>query len=359
MLKGAFNAAIYHSVVAIRALIRRPAIRSLLYDAWNRTMFSGMWIHEQMIADKARVDAYQRAISDHIEKGDIVVDLGTGTGILAMLAARRGAARVFAIDHGEMIETARRLAAANGIGQIEFLRMHSSKFTPPENVDVVLHEQIGSHLFDEHMIANLTDLRDRILRPGGRILPSRFALFLEPISLHEEYRVPSLHQNTDVHGLDFSCLAPAGGGTDAITFDASVQRVVLNREVSHLLATPEPIMTVDLETIDPSHLPKALEFRKEVTAAGELDGFCLYFDVLFDADNVLSTSPLGRSTSWKITMIRVPVERLTIGDVLHCRLEIGAVTNIATWRLHYAVERAGRVVELPQRGDQDGSRKAS
>lgn len=356
MLKDALNSTIDHSIAAVRALSRHPAIRSLLYDAWNRTAFSGMWIHEQMIADKARIDAYHKAISEHIEAGDVVVDLGTGTGILAMLAARRGAARVYAIDHGGMIETARQLAAANGIERIEFRRMHSSRFTPPGKVDVVLHEQIGSHLFDENMVANLTDLRDRILRPGGRILPSRFALYLEPISLHEEYRVPFLHQNTDVHGLDFSSLAPAGRGAGGTVFGAGAQRDVLNREVSHLLAAPESIMLVDLETIDPTTLPDRLEFRKEVTTSGELDGFCLYFDVLFDAENRLSTSPLGRSTNWKITLFRVPVERLAVGDVLHGRLEIGSLTSIATWRLHHTLERAGPA-SMP--GGPEHMRKAS
>lgn len=353
MIRNALNAALYHSMVAVRSLTRHPTIRSLFYDAWNRTVFSGMWIHEQMIADKARVDAYHKAISTHVKEGDVVADLGTGTGILAMFAARRGAAKVYAIDHGEMIETAKQLARANNIEQIEFLRLHSSKFMPTEKVDVVLHEQIGSRLFDENMIVNLVDLRDRVLRPGGRILPSRFALFFEPIALHEEYQVPFLHQNTDVHGIDFSSLARTERGTDELALDASVQRNVLNREVSHLLATPEPIMLVDIETIDPENLPTQLAFRKEVTASGQLDGFCLYFHVLFDESNLLSTSPLDRSTSWKITMIRVPIEALSIGDVLHCRLTIGAITNIATWRLHYSIERANRIAEPETRGDTD------
>ena len=68
-----------------------------------------------------------------------------------------------------------------------------------------MHEQIGDELFDENMLENVTDLRDRILRPGGKILPARFKLFMEPIELHKEHAVPAVWQR-EVHGIRFDCL---------------------------------------------------------------------------------------------------------------------------------------------------------
>ncbi len=93
----------------------------------------------------------------------------TGSGVLACLAARR-ARKVYAIEHSTLIDRATLLAQSNGITNVEFLRVHSRDFAPPEKVDVLLHEQIGMNLVDEDMIANLGDLRRRVLTPGGLIL---------------------------------------------------------------------------------------------------------------------------------------------------------------------------------------------
>lgn len=74
-----------------------------------------------MIADKSRFGAYADAIQRAVRPGDVVVDLGCGPGIFALLACRAGAKRVYAIDAGEVIHFARQLAAANGFAdRIEF-----------------------------------------------------------------------------------------------------------------------------------------------------------------------------------------------------------------------------------------------
>ena len=77
----------------------------------------------------------------------------------------------------------------NGFTNIEFVQANSREFTPPEPIDVVLHEQMGDELFNENMLQNVLDLRDRVLRPGGRILPATFRLFVEPVTMHESMRV--------------------------------------------------------------------------------------------------------------------------------------------------------------------------
>ena len=59
------------------------------------------------------------------------------------------------------------LAAENGIENVDFEDVHSTKLYLEEPVDVILHEQIGDFLFDEAMVPNVCDLRDRLLKPGG------------------------------------------------------------------------------------------------------------------------------------------------------------------------------------------------
>src|SRR3712207_631165 len=85
---------------ARRVVASNPRIRSLVYAAWNRRRFTDLLQHDRMLADSVRVDAYHDALATHIRPGDVVVDLGTGSGVLAMFAAKLGAARVHAIEHG-------------------------------------------------------------------------------------------------------------------------------------------------------------------------------------------------------------------------------------------------------------------
>src|SRR5471032_1272785 len=89
--------------------------------------------HRQYVSDRARVDAFARAIASVVRPGDVVVDLGCGTGILGLLACRAGAARVYAIDSGSMLDVARRLARANGFAdRIVHVPGHSTRVTLPE-----------------------------------------------------------------------------------------------------------------------------------------------------------------------------------------------------------------------------------
>ena len=155
----------------------------------NETNFGGFAAHEEMLSDSVRVDAYHRGIHRNVKPGDVVLDLGTGTGLLAFMASRAGAKKVYAVEHSDFIDVAREIARVNGFTNIEFVRANSREFTPPEPIDVVLHEQMGDELFNENMVQNLLDVRDRVLRPGGRILPARFRLFVEPVTMHPSMRV--------------------------------------------------------------------------------------------------------------------------------------------------------------------------
>jgi len=157
---------------------------SVVYDLINGSNFAGLEEHEEMLSDRVRVEAYHRGIQRTVQSGDVVLDLGTGTGLLAFMASRAGAKKVYAVEHSGVIEVAREIAAHNGFANIEFVRANSREFMPPEPVDVVLHEQMGDELFNENMLENVLDLRDRVLRPSGRILPARFRLFIEPVSMY-------------------------------------------------------------------------------------------------------------------------------------------------------------------------------
>ena len=140
----------------------------VVYDLVNEANFSGLSEHEEMLSDSVRVDAYHRAIARHVEPGDVVLDLGTGSGLLAFMASHAGARKVYAIEHSDFIDVAREIARHNGFTNIEFIQTNSREFRPPEPVDVLLHEQMGDELFNENLLENVLDLRDRSLRPPAR-----------------------------------------------------------------------------------------------------------------------------------------------------------------------------------------------
>ena len=317
----------------VRPWLRSTAVvRRALYDGHNAREFSNLYEHEKMLADPVRVDAYRAAIARHVRPGDVVVDVGAGTGILAMLAARQGAERVYAIDHSPFIEVARAAADANGIDTIVFDQVNSRSFTPPEKVDLVLHEQMGDSLFDENMVHNLLDLKRRVLREGGRILPGRFELYVEPVVMKDDRRVPYLWEN-EIHGLDFGFARSTT--LDRYTSPGYRYRWILtDRSVAHFLTRPQPVLTFDLNDLEgEDELPSILEEARPVTQAGMLDGFCVYFRAVFDDETSLTTSPVEPPTSWGTRVFRTPRTAYDVGDKLRYRIDMTDLANPGAWTI--------------------------
>src|ERR1700722_5443460 len=106
-----------------------------------------------MIADRIRIDAFAQALRGTIRPGAVVMDIGTGPGIMAVLACQLGASRVYAIESGEIIQVARTIAAANGCAdRIEFIEEVSTKVTIPVRADVIVSDMRGIlPLFQHHI----------------------------------------------------------------------------------------------------------------------------------------------------------------------------------------------------------------
>jgi protein arginine N-methyltransferase 1 len=127
-----------------------------------------------MIADRPRITAYAEAMRRVITPDSVVVDLGAGPGLFAMLACRFGARRVYAIEPDDAIQVAREIAAENGLtGRIEFIQAMSTDITLPERADVIVSD-IGGVMpwFGTHL-PSIADARQRLLAPGGRLIPAR------------------------------------------------------------------------------------------------------------------------------------------------------------------------------------------
>lgn len=305
-------------------------LMGLLYDGMNESSFGELSHHEEMLSDTVRVGAYHRAIHRCVEPGDVVVDLGSGTGLLAFMASRAGAAKVYAVEHSDVIELAREIGHRNGITNVEFVRANSRDFTPPEPVDVLLHEQMGDELFNENMVDNVIDLRDRALAPGGRILPARFRLFMEPVTFRPEMRVRRFTNIALPDGIDLSGLV---GSAVMENFDVERFEQFWARpgSVAATVGEPDPVIEFDLAELDSAaSLPRRHTIERVATEDAIVDGVCVWFDATFDDGTVLTTSPLMPNTSWGNRMYRLDRD-VARGETLGLRIDMARLVDASTW----------------------------
>ena len=309
---------------------------SLIYDIDNMKFFQNLIIHEIMLADYTRLDSYAAGIWRAVKPHDVVLDLGCGTGILSMFAAQRNPEKIYAVDHSDIIELAKRVAENNGVTCIDFVQVNSRNFLPDKKVDVIIHEQMGSYLFNENIIENLIDLKRRVLKPNVKIVPAKFELYLEPVCLKREYRCPFIWEN-NIHGVDFSSLKD----------DEYYKRKYYNLRpgniqngpgtqcgsLEYYLCKPEPILKIDLNHMDSANdIPKSVTRRKTVIWRGAADGISIYFKTIFDEDISFDTALDSPNTSWRPQLFRIPRRTLNVNDIITLTLRID-VRDVSNWSI--------------------------
>lgn len=167
--------------------------------AWSEQLLDwGDDFHDLLLGDSLRMRAYRAAITEVVRPGDVVVDVGTGTGVLARWALEAGAARAYGIERDPALLD--RAAAATAGVPGEFVPVPGLSFdvTLPEPADLVVSEILGNLVDNEGSTAILADAR-RFLRPGGAMLPQRAERYLVPVE------APKAH----------AAVSAAGGGHDA------------------------------------------------------------------------------------------------------------------------------------------------
>lgn len=171
--------------------------------------YSSSYIHEEMLKDRVRTLAYMRAIENNKKdfKDKIVMDIGAGTGILSIFAAKAGAKHVYAIENAEIALYAREIVKRNGLAdKITVLKGKMEEIElPVEKVDIIISEWMGYFLLYESMLDTVLWARDKYLAPDGKMLPDRAVIKIATIE-DEKYKNSKIGFWKNVYGVDMSCL---------------------------------------------------------------------------------------------------------------------------------------------------------
>jgi SAM-dependent methyltransferase len=244
-------------------------------------------VQGRLLSDKARCNAFRDAIRHQVRPGDVVVDLGAGTGLLSFFALEAGARRVYAIEMSRISELARELIEANGFqDRVTLISEISTKVRLPELCDVLVSETFSTFCFEtENNIEYLADARRRFLKPHARIIPESAETFLLPFS-SEAFGVGSFPE--PFYGLNYQIFRQRLFA-EPFLLRASGE---LFTELSDAVSCYKIDFTKDTQLPGKTFVP----FR--IKRDGRLDGFLGWFKGSLCPGIAISNAPNLPLTNW-------------------------------------------------------------
>jgi protein arginine N-methyltransferase 1 len=267
-------------------------------------------IHEEMLKDEVRTLTYRNSMTHnkHLFKDKIVLDVGCGTGILSMFAAKAGAKKVIGVDMSSIVEHARNIVRENGLAdKVEIIRGKIEEITLPdgiEKVDIIISEWMGYCLFYESMLDSVLYARDKWLAPNGLMFPDRATLFVTAIE-DRQYKDDKIHWWEDVYGFNMSSL-----GKVAVT-EPLVDVVDRNQVVTSACLLKE----IDIQTCTKDDIPFQSDFMLQLKRNDYVQALVTFFNIEFTHCHKrvgFSTAPEAPYTHWKQTVFY-------LNDYLTCK----------------------------------------
>ena len=291
-------------------------------------MYAEFEVHRSMICDRVRTDAFRNAIEAVVRPGDVVLDVGAGSGILSLFAARAGAARVYAVEQTSIASLAEELAFANGVSEIvTVIQGDATEVELPERVDVIVSEWLGGFGIDEGMLVPVVVARDRWLRPGGAMIPGSVTAWAALV--HDRYLSETVEFLRDrPYGVDLEGL-----------LDKTVNEISYSGGFRHLASDDRRsesarlwTTAVDLIPLEHACAPHEAEVRLPVHGSGTANALALWFSTDLAPGCSISVGPGDPPTHWGMTTapLRSPVE-LTPGMVARARVRTALAQPVGTW----------------------------
>lgn len=257
----------------------------------NTSGFESAPIHVAMLNDKQRTLTYLKGIQEVVHPGDVVLDIGTGTGILAIAAARAGARHVYAIEASGIGKLAKAVFKANGLAdRITLIEGWSTQVKLPEKADVFISEIIGNEPMAENTLEITADAMKRLIKPEARLIPNKIRIAGLPVTIPRNelkkhtFTVETIQEWKSWYEIDFSQLVEVARNSPHKFFI----NPFLVRDWKALSA-PVVLADIDLKNI------KDLTMNNSITVTantlGQLDGLLEYFELEVCPTKQFSTHP--------------------------------------------------------------------
>ncbi|XP_067387124.1 protein arginine N-methyltransferase 8 isoform X2 [Emydura macquarii macquarii] len=231
-------------------------------------------IHEEMLKDEVRTLTYRNSMyhNKHVFKDKIVLDVGSGTGILSMFAAKAGAKKVYGIECSSISDYSEKIIKANHLdniitifkGKVEEVEL------PVDKVDIIISEWMGYCLFYESMLNTVIFARDKWLKPGGLMFPDRAALYMVAIE-DRQYKDFKIHWWENVYGFDMTCIR------DVAMKEPLVDIVDPKQVVTNACLIKE----VDIYTVKTEELAFTSAFCLQIQRNDYIHALVTYFNIEF------------------------------------------------------------------------------
>ena len=263
--------------------------------------YSSYYIHEEMLKDKVRTGAYQKAILENSElfKDKIVLDIGSGTGILSFFAAQAGAKHVYGIEFADIADYSLEIIKKNKME--EKITIIKSKVEeaelPVEKVDIILSEWMGYFLLYESMLDCVLFARDKWLKKDGIMFPDRATMFLAGLE-DKKYKHRKIDSWNNIFGFNMDCIKEV----------AIAEPLIDSCNENYLISDTCKIFDIDLYKIKKEELDFMSGYQIVFNEDECFNGLVAWFNVSFNKVKnkvILPTGPLDETTHWKQTVFYI------------------------------------------------------